>query len=280
MKKIVIGTPNFTSNMDTDVAVNFAKIIRLWSKKYEVHWLVVKRTFVCKARMMIVQEAYKMGADYLFWIDDDALVKEDILDRLIAHDKEIIVTPYPMRKPPYQCGVLRSRTGDIEDHTNYVNLDWNTDLNRGLIEVDGGGTHAMLTKMSVYGPPSLDGESIEEYSKRKPGEVPYPWFVLAPFGGTEDMYFCLMARRCGIKVWCDSDQEAGHVGYPEIITSGNFKAWTRKFGKQSLSDIIPTLPEGSRYIDVEAAEDLGATPTTKSTSDANAVAGNGRAPAI
>lgn len=277
MLKIVIGTPNYTSNMDTDVAVNMARCIRSWSKKHDIHWLVVKRTFVCKARMMIVQEAARLQADYVFWVDDDAIVNEDLLDSLLKHKKDIVMTPYPMRKPPYNCGVLRSSTGDIEDQTSYVNLDWDTDLRKGLVEVDGGGTHAMLTKMHVYGPPSFEGESLEAYKIRCPDTVPYPWFVLAPFGGTEDMYFCLMARRCGIKIYCDTDQESPHIGYPEIITSGNFRAWKRKFGQKTVGEVQEILPKGSLYIDVGDVGSCEAMPTTASTSGVNVVAEHGSA---
>ena len=248
--KVVIGTPNFTGDMCSDVAVRMAKCIRKWSEKHEVHWLVLKRTFVCKARHMIAKEAVRLGADYLFWIDDDAIVGDDFLDRLISHDKEIVITPYPLRTPPHLCGVLRSKTGDFEDQGSYYNLDWETDLNKGLVEVDGGGTHAMLTKVSVYGPEMLKDETIAEYNKRNPGKVPFPWFVLAPLGGTEDMWFCLIAKRHGFKIYCDTDIQAMHVGYTQILSKGNYLSWNRKYGKKGLAEVMGELPEGSTYLDV------------------------------
>lgn len=278
--KILIGTPNFTGNMESEVAVRMARCIMKWSKDHEIHWDVVRRTFICRARSMIVSDAINIGADYLFWIDDDAIVTEDFLPRMLAHDKDVVIAPYPMRRPPYQCGVLKSKTGDFEDQSSYYNLDWDDDLKKGLVEVDGGGTHAMLTKVSVYGPPSPQEMNLEEYKAKFPGKVPYPWFVLAPFGGTEDMYFCLMARRCGVKIYCDTDLEAGHMGWPELLTVGNYRAWKRKYGLQDLPTVLSKLPAGSSYIDVESAASSEEMHTTRNTSDVNAVAGNGSGQAI
>ena len=268
--RILIGTPNFTGSMESDVTVRMSRCIREWSKDHDVHWSVLKRTFICKARSLIVNEALRLGADYLFWIDDDAVVPVDILPKLLAHKKDIVITPYPLRQPPYLCGVLRSKTGDYEDQMSYVNLDWEDDLNKGLIEVDGGGTHCMLVKTSIYGPPLNEGESVAGYSARCPGQFPYPWFVLSPFGGTEDMYMCLIAKRHGLKIYCDTDVEAAHIGHPQLVTSGNFKSWKKTYGLKTLAEVLENEPEGLPYIDVGNAVSSVETPTTPNTLDANA----------
>lgn len=262
MAKIVIGTPNYTGDMTSDVAVAMSRCIQAWSKKHEIYWVVIKRTFICKARSMIVHEAAKLNADYLLWIDDDAIVEVDTLEKLLEADKDIIMVPYPLRRPPYQCGVLRSRTGNYEDQGQYTTLDWETELNKGVVEVDGGGTHCMLTKMDVY------------------RTIAYPWFVLAPQGGTEDMYFCLMAKRRGYKVYCHTDLRSGHVGWAEVLTEGNHIAWKRKFGMQDMEEVLEKQPEGLRYIDVGAVESSEAMPITASTLDANAAVKNGPGQAI
>lgn len=282
--KIVIGTPNFTGQMEAEFAVTMARCIRDWSKEHEIHWLVLRRTFVCKARHMIVNGALQMGADYLFWVDDDAIINPELLNKLIAHDKDVVITPYPMRRPPYNCGVLTC--GDKLEGVDEDKLDWESgwrnlewkEMNQGLVEVDGGGTHAMLTRPKVYGPPKKQGETFEEYLKENPGQVPFPWFVLAPYGGTEDMYFCTKARIHRIKIFCDTDEEAGHVGYPQIITSGNGVSWQRKFGQATAEDVIKKQQAGLSYIDVEAAEDLEETRTTENIQDVSVAAENGSAP--
>lgn len=279
--KIVIGTPNFVGHMESGVAVTMARCIRDWSRKYDIHWLVLRRTFVCKARHMIADAAIKMGADYLFWVDDDAVVKPELLDKLVAHDKDIVITPYPMRRPPYNCGVLRCNADiegieeeNVEWTKGWTNLEW-SEMNQGLVEVDGGGTHAMLTKTSIYGPPKKEGETVKQYMEANPGKVPFPWFVLAPYGGTEDMYFCTKGRIHGVKIYCDTDEEAGHLGYPQVVSSRNGVVWQKKFGQQTVEDIIRKHPEGLSYIDVEAAEDCGEMRTTENMSDVSVAAKSG-----
>lgn len=232
-KKICICTPNYSSMMHSDYVLNIMQNILDWKKKYEVTWFVYKRTFICKARNEMVINALNWGADYILWYDDDAIVDPDTLDRMIERDKDIVIAPYPMRTPPYQCGVLVSKTGDFEDQFSYRNLTWD-EMNNGLIEVDGGGTHCMLTKASVY------------------LTIQYPWFSLPMLGGTEDMYFCLIAKRRGIKIYCDSDIKTGHIGFPEIVTTEHAKLWTSKYGNQTLGE-VRQKKNHAQFIDADHA---------------------------
>jgi hypothetical protein len=90
-----------------------------------------------------------------------------------------------------------------------------------------------------------------------PGQVPFPWFVLAPMGGTEDMWFCLMSRHVGIKIYCDSDLEAAHIGYPEIITGEHGRVWSRKYGSKGLDQVL-TETKQSTFIGAVTAEESSA----------------------
>jgi len=272
MSKIVIGTPNYTAMMDSSVASRIAQIIAGLSKAgHEVAWAIPRRTFICKARHEIVWTAKELEADWLLWLDDDALPPKDIFQKLAAHDKDIVITPYPMRTEPYQCGVLNAKDGDLLNPYSYYNLAWE-DMKKGLVEVDGGGTHCMLTKVSVYGEPMSEEEAavwakdevaaLGMYAARCPGKIPYPWFVLAPLGGTEDMYFCLTGRRLGMKIYCDTDVEAAHIGYPPTITSEDYFRCKE----------IPTkkLPEAFRSIDVPDAVNSAVTSISKNSTVAGA----------
>lgn len=274
MAKIMIGTPNYTGMMDSAVASRIAQVCaKLTKQGHNVAWMVVRRTFICKARHEVAWIAKEWKADWLLWIDDDALVPEDIFEKLSVHDKDIVIAPYPMRTQPYECGVLRAKDGEIKNPYAYYNLDWEKDLNQGLIEVDGGGTHCMLTKVSVYGEPlnqeeaaMSEGDALKHYSERCPGQIPYPWFVLAPLGGTEDMYFCLQGRRVGIKIYCDSDQEAGHISYPLTISKEDAKRCRELKEK---GEDLPKLQGALRSIDVLPVGSSEATPTSKNTSAAS-----------
>jgi len=172
----------------------------------EIEWWIINRRFVHTARNEFVNAAQQLKMDYVWWVDDDCVIPTDVdlLPRLIAHDKDIVITPYFMRGGDHVCGVLRC-DGKLRVVEDYRNLTL-SELNKGLIEVDGGGTHCMLTKVSMY------------------NTLPKPYFALPEFGGTEDMYMCLKARQVGIQIYCDSDVEAGHIGYAPTITSEYCKA--------------------------------------------------------
>lgn len=202
--KVVICTPCFTGTMSSAMAGKLGMYLYKLGKfnpEIEVEWWIINRRFVHSARNQFVDAAMHFNFDYIWWVDDDCVIPDntDLLPRLIAHNKDIVITPYFMRSDNHVCGILRCKD-KLRCVADYYNLKL-SDLNKGLIEVDGGGTHCMLTKVSMY------------------KELPKPYFALPEFGGTEDMYMCLKARQVGIKIYCDSDIEAGHIGYPPMITS-------------------------------------------------------------
>ena len=202
--KVAICTPCFTSNMPSEMAGNMGVYLYKLGKNHpeiEIEWWIINRRFVHTARNEFVYGAMEAGMDYIWWVDDDCVIPQDvdILPKLISHDKDIVITPYFMRGGDHVVGVLKCE-GKLRTVADYRNLR-KDELNKGLIEVDGGGTHCMLTKVSMF------------------KELPKPYFALPEFGGTEDMYMCLKARQAGIKIYCDSDIEAGHIGYAPTITS-------------------------------------------------------------
>jgi len=204
-KKVAICTPSFTGALDAEMAGRMGMYLHRLGKNHpeiQPEWWLAKRMFVHFARNRFVENAIRLEMDYIWWVDDDCILDPsiDILPRLIDYDKDIVVTPYYLRKPPHVPGVLRAK--ELRDPSSYYNLKL-SDLNHGLIEIDGGGTHCMLTKVSMF------------------KEMPKPYFALPEFGGTEDMYMCLKAREMGRKIYCDSDIEVGHVGYPPVITSAD-----------------------------------------------------------
>ena len=249
MPKILVGTPNYTGFFPAIVTARFMEMYSIWKKEYgfdNVKWRFILRQFVHFARNQLAREAIEGGFDYVLWLDDDAIIDPSFLPRLIEHDVDIVMVPYFLRRPPYWCGVLRAESGNIYDVATYKNLRME-DLNQGLIEVDGGGTHCMLVKTSVFEAMVKDG-------------VYDHWFILAPKGGTEDMYFCMKAKDQGFKVYCDSDIEAGHIGDPQIITQGHHKAWMENYGDQLMNKVVTPDDVQRGYISTDARSAGGLDP--------------------
>jgi len=308
--RILVATPNYTNQFSSEVYTSHVQCAVDWTKLgLTFNMTVVGRTFVHFARSQMVDLALKGDWTHILWLDDDAVIEPSVLPRFLEHDKEVMIAPYPMRRPTYEIGVLRStaykcnecnwygyqiwsydtqevvilddleKTGydehgpigcppnddeiscpkcnskslwrDFHNHKSYKNLSAVHNLDNGIMEVDGGGTHCMLVNCDVFnkrgeqGGPSampaeveeivgiikknLGPEQIDKYDHYL-GDIPdetstfyeedqagKPYFLM-PKRGTEDMYWCYRARRKLIDIYCDTDTFAPHVGFAPVIT--------------------------------------------------------------
>lgn len=138
---------------------------------------------IVSARTFCVQDAIEKKATHIFFVDSDMSFPADTLERLLAHDKDIVTVEYNRRKLP-----LESITAPLEERSE-------TELYKG--RVIGGG--CLLIKLSVF----------EKIAK--------PWFT---FGRDktgmvvmgEDTWFSNTARDAGIHSWIDPTIKVGHIG--------------------------------------------------------------------
>ena len=306
---VLIATPNYMNLWSAEAGVSFLQAMNLWTEwGVRTHWQFVGRTFVQFARTQLCQvliESQKLERPYthIYWVDDDAVVTPEDLPRLIDHDKEVIVTPYPMRRFPHEIGVLSAQAflcpgghtslcaktetpplempcpecgktakRDFHNQSSYRNLNW-SDMDQGLIQIDGGGTHAMLCKREIFYkqgedtnlhlPPKLkelrdrltdaDLDTLDHFIGELPNETltlieedekGKPFFQM-PKVGTEDMLFCYRLKKKGVEVWCDTDAWADHVGFAPVVTKEMAqRAEELKRGKEELyrHSGVPVLP--------------------------------------
>tara|TARA_R110000824_G_scaffold227532_2_gene415335 strand:+ start:1812 stop:2717 length:906 start_codon:yes stop_codon:yes gene_type:complete len=247
--KVLVATPNYMNQFHATVHANHIECATSWTKwGIDFNWTIVGRSFVHFARTQMCQVAVEGGFTHILWLDDDAVIDPEFLPRFIKHDKEVVIAPYCMRKMPHEIGVLSSTVGDFHNHDSYENMTLG-DMGQGVIEVDGGGTHCMLVKVStlVHKGEGTDEVTVPQelhdaFAKLSPedallakqflGEPPkgnrtfqeedkdgLPYFVM-PKTGTEDMYWCYRAKRKGIKIWCDTDVFADHMGFTPVVTKG------------------------------------------------------------
>jgi hypothetical protein len=136
------------------------------------------------------------GADYALFLDSDMRFPSYLLEKLIAHDKDIVAYNYATRRLPVKT-VAFSDFSTLECIYSHDRT--------GLEEVDAIGMGAMLIKTEVL---------------RK---LPQPWFNISwlPSGGIwvgEDIYFCKLAQAHGFKVLVDHDlsKDVKHIGTMEF----------------------------------------------------------------
>lgn len=175
-----------------------------WEVKWRFGWNIGH------SQDALVQEMIHRDKDWFWLMGDDHVFSPDLLEKLLAHDLDIVVPLCLMRNPPYRPVIWASP--DSEDDMNRVDLDDHPD--GGLIEVCLAGGAGMLVKRHVF-------EALGE-----------PWFE-AGRGHTakvgEDYNFCDKARAAGFKVHCDLDSLLGHCSTTVVWPVREPDGWTYGF---------------------------------------------------
>lgn len=197
---LIVGVP-VHGPVNTEVMMSFVALTA--QIQYPAQFVVKTSCYIHDARNKIVEKALESGASHVMFIDADMVFSPTDVDKLLAHDKDIVGGLYVRRQPPHLP------TAAIREGNKLCNLmDWPADK---LFEVYGLATGFMLIKTSVF---------------RK---IDKPWF----FYGFEDVfdtqlgddyYFCHKAHEAGLKVWVDPTIPLGHEG-PYIYTLRDYQAY-------------------------------------------------------
>ena len=144
---------------------------------------------ITHARNVTIDKALKWGADEILLLDVDQHIPKDVLQRLRAHDKEIVGCLTAMRYPPYRWSLFQN-AGYGKNIT--------CSPHSPLQEVSVTGIGCMLVRREVF------------------DAVGLPWFkrVFSDDGlevaKTDDVWFLERARAVGYKVYVDTTLESGH----------------------------------------------------------------------
>lgn len=174
--------------------------------------LVMKTgALVYTSRNSIATMAIQAEADFVFWLDSDMVFRADTLVRMMEtlkkNDFDILSGLYFRRVPPYSPVLFDKLERDGEAAT------WSefTTIPEEIFEVGGCGFGCVLMKTDVF----LD--VMGKFGK-----------MFEPIGGNgEDASFCMRARECGYKIYCDPSMICGHVGY-SVVDDQFFKAFGNK----------------------------------------------------
>jgi len=187
-----------------EVATGFAHDLAIMSARwyaaapvgarFDVH--IVNGTLIADQRAKLARMALTSGADYALYLDSDMRFPPYLLEKLVAHGKDIVACNYATRRLPVKTVAF----------SDFATLKCIYSHDRtGLEEVDAIGMGAMLVKTEVF---------------RK---LPQPWFNVSylPSGGMyvgEDIYFCKLAQAHGFKVFVDHDlsKDVKHIGKMEF----------------------------------------------------------------
>lgn len=156
-------------------------------------------TVLSSQRTELAQIAMLEGADWTIWFDTDMRFPSDTIERLLAHNKPIVMAGYPTRKPP---AIEPTTYADYETQERVYTEHSST----GLQEIASGGFGCVAVHRSVF------------------EAMPPPWFHIPwhekemRFECGEDIYFCRKAKETGFKIYLDHDlsKDIAHIGNYEF----------------------------------------------------------------
>jgi len=161
-------------------------------------------TYVQCARQTLVEAAIADGADYMLWLDSDMRFPQDILLKLLNHDKDVVGINYSTRSIPPDFVTIKKMGKDNPNNPSGEPCITGSD-STGLEKVDAIGFGAVLIRTGAL--------------KKLPDPHKHPWFWIEHMPKTnrvigEDVYFCRLMRKHGIDIWVDHDvsKECAHIG--------------------------------------------------------------------
>ena len=143
-----------------------------------------------KNRNEAVRKAREQNFEWLLFIDDDVFVPQDIMQTMLAHQKDIVTGIY-WTKTDNECPVIFEREGAGPMYKFPIDETF---------EVAGSGLGCCLIRMSVFD--EFDKAGIPYFKENWIMETDDGRKLKCPIG--EDHYFFHHARKFGYKVWADS----------------------------------------------------------------------------
>ncbi len=114
------------------------------------NWFIIDapRAVVDQARNSIVEEAIKLEAHYILFLDDDHIIPSDLFYKLLSHQKDVVGALAFRRLPPYSPCIYDWETSP--KNGNLMVRDRPDLIKKGLQKVDAIGFGAVLVKTEVF----------------------------------------------------------------------------------------------------------------------------------
>lgn len=155
--------------------------------------------------------------DYVFNVDSDIILPHDSLVKMIRADKDVISGLYIQRIPDQHILEVYQDNG----RGGVENIPYWAIEGRGVIPIASCGFGCVLVKGDVY---------------RK---MEYPHFLYQSAIDhkntvSEDVYFCLKARRLGFMIWTDTSIRCQHVGSTKFVVKSSIEENLRDLSEKEL----------------------------------------------
>ena len=198
------------SERTTDMIMNIPQGLKVGRQRFPEPCIDISRD---KAVNMAIQ----VGARWLFFLDSDVIVPPNTLERLIAHNKEIVGGLYVRRHNPPFNEMLKFRTDGQPGLRPVQDGEYQPG---SLLEVDAIATGCMLIRTDVFDKVQPYQQIIDGQPARGMWFLWTEWRTINGVGYSEDFSFCTKARQHGIKIYCDTSIKCKHQGPIRFVPSG------------------------------------------------------------
>lgn len=150
-------------------------------------------TILLNQREKLIDEAIKMEADYVLWLDSDMMFPSNVVLKLLAHNKDIVACNYMKRSLPMKTVAYT----DLNDWDSWVPMEPQEEL----VKVKGIGMGCILMKTDVF-------KKLEKpYFEFRFKEDTKDWFG-------EDFILQDKIQKIGYEIFVDTmlSMEIKHVG--------------------------------------------------------------------
>ena len=160
-------------------------LINLFKQRPDMGFIFEQGPYVSFNREEVAARFMNGDGTHLFFIDSDMAFDPNVLDTLLAHDKDIVGARYYRRQGKEKDPAVRTRY-DLPGMSlpNHIYKNYAT------------ATGCMLIKREVF------------------EKIPRPWFSLGPIEKPvgEDIFFCSKAKEFGVEIYEDPTLVVKHIG--------------------------------------------------------------------
>ena len=155
-----------------------------------------------RGRNILIETALQNECTHILFLDDDVVVRPNVLKQLLAHDKDIVSGLYLMRNHPHFPVLFDEAFSDGKCKFSFLSKD-----RQGLVQAVNCGFGCVLIKTDVF--------------KKMADDI--PWIRLGQCERDhwcDDVDFFNRARdKYGYQIWCDLECIVGHMVSGTIFPS-------------------------------------------------------------
>jgi GT2 family glycosyltransferase len=174
----------------------FESFVRLanFNGKHEYQFGFTQNSLVYEARETLVEQFLKTECEAIMFIDSDMVFDHRSIEYLESHNLPMVTAKAFKRVPPYQPCFYTTVTE--KDGLPY--LESPVEYGIGLLEIQGCGMACVLIRREVF------------------TKIQQPYFFPQKHMG-EDLSFCLKVKEAGVKMYCDTSLQFGHISNEPIF---------------------------------------------------------------